>query len=122
MLGMTYRQEPLSSMRKVIAKRLTESKQQVPHFYLTVDCRIDELLDFRKRLNSRSDDYKISVKDFVIRAVALALKKVPAANAPYDETGLLFYQTADVSVAVAPPACPLTPTGKATAAKGPAPT
>src|SRR3546814_14442821 len=53
MLGMTYRQEPLSSMRKVIAKRLTESKQQVPHFYLTVDCRIDELLDFRKRLNSQ---------------------------------------------------------------------
>src|SRR3546814_9906485 len=58
MLGMTYRQEPLSSMRKVIAKRLTESKQQVPHFYLTVDCRIDELLDFRKRLHRRSDHYQ----------------------------------------------------------------
>src|SRR3546814_3555987 len=95
----SYRQEPLSSMRKVIAKRLTESKQQVPHFYLTVDCRIDELLDFRKRHNSRSDDYKISVNDFVIRAVALALKKVTAAHASYDESSLLFYQHADVSVA-----------------------
>src|SRR3546814_9110951 len=102
MLGMTYRQEPLSSMRKVIAKRLTESKQQVPHFYLTVDCRIDELLDFRKRLNSRSDDYKISVNDFVIRAVALALETVPAANASYDQSGLPFYQHADVPDAVAP--------------------
>src|SRR3546814_15229952 len=58
MLGMTYRQEPLSSMRKVIAKRLTESKQQVPHFYLPVACRIDELLDFRKRLHRRSDHYQ----------------------------------------------------------------
>src|SRR3546814_240271 len=118
MLGMTYRQEPLSSMRKVIAKRLTESKQQVPHFYLTVDCRIDELLDFRKRLNSRSDDYKISVNDFVIRAVALALKKVPAANASYDESGLLFYQHADVSVAVATPAGLITPIVKAAEGKG----
>src|SRR3546814_15869511 len=109
MLGMTYRQEPLSSMRKVIAKRLTESKQQVPHFYLTVDCRIDELLDFRKRLNSRSDDYKNSVNDFVIRPVALALKKVPAANAPYHASGLLLYQQADDSVAVATPAGLLPP-------------
>src|SRR3546814_171115 len=114
----SYRQEPLSSMRKVIAKRLTESKQQVPHFYLTVDCRIDELLDFRKRLNSRSDDYKISVNDFVIRAVALALKKVPAANASYDESGLLFYQHADVSVAVATPAGLITPIVKAAEGKG----
>ncbi|HEY9539171.1 MAG TPA: pyruvate dehydrogenase complex dihydrolipoamide acetyltransferase [Kiloniellaceae bacterium] len=118
MLGMKYRQEPLSGMRKVIAKRLTESKQQVPHFYLTVDCRIDELLDFRKRLNSRSDDYKISVNDFVIRAVALALKKVPAANASYDESGLLFYQHADVSVAVATPAGLITPIVKAAEGKG----
>src|SRR3546814_3127676 len=95
MLGMTYRQEPLSSMRKVIAKRLTESKQQVSHFYLTVACRIDELLDFRKRLNSRSDDYKISVTDFVIRAVALALQKVMATNASYEASGLLFYKRSD---------------------------
>src|SRR3546814_10681707 len=105
-------------MRKVIATRLTESKPQGPHFYLTVDCRIDELLDCRKRLNSRSDDYKISVNAFVVRAVALALKKVPAANASYDEPGLLFYQHADVSVAVATPAGLITPIVKAAEGKG----
>ena len=118
MLGMSYRQEPLSGMRKVIAKRLTESKQQVPHFYLTVDCELDELLKVRKELNGRSDDYKISVNDFVIRASALALKKVPAANASYDESGLLFYDHADVSVAVATPAGLITPIIKAAETKG----
>jgi pyruvate dehydrogenase E2 component (dihydrolipoamide acetyltransferase) len=118
MLGMTYKQEPLSGMRKVIAKRLTESKQQVPHFYLTVDCELDELLKVRKELNSRSDEYKISVNDFVIRASALALKKVPAANASYDESGLLFYDHADVSVAVATPAGLITPIIKAAEGKG----
>ncbi|MEQ9609585.1 MAG: pyruvate dehydrogenase complex dihydrolipoamide acetyltransferase, partial [Kiloniellaceae bacterium] len=118
MLGMTYKQEPLSGMRKVIAKRLTESKQQVPHFYLTVDCELDELLKVRKELNSRSDDYKISVNDFVIRAVALALKKVPAANASYDESGLLFYEHADVSVAVATPNGLITPIVKKAETKG----
>ena len=118
MLGMTYKQEPLSGMRKVIAKRLTESKQQVPHFYLTVDCELDELLKVRKELNGRSDDYKISVNDFIIRAVALALKKVPAANASYDESGLLFYDHADVSVAVATPAGLITPIIKAAEGKG----
>jgi len=118
MLGMTYKQEPLSGMRKVIAKRLTESKQQVPHFYLTVDCELDELLKVRKELNSRSDDYKISVNDFVIRASALALKKVPAANASYDESGLLFYEHADVSVAVATPSGLITPIVKKAETKG----
>ncbi|MGD1880080.1 MAG: pyruvate dehydrogenase complex dihydrolipoamide acetyltransferase [Kiloniellaceae bacterium] len=118
MLGMTYKQEPLSGMRKVIAKRRTESKQQVPHFYLTVDCELDELLKVRKELNGRSDDYKISVNDFIIRAVALALKKVPAANASYDESGLLFYDHADVSVAVATPAGLITPIIKAAEGKG----
>ncbi|GAB4241210.1 MAG: pyruvate dehydrogenase complex dihydrolipoamide acetyltransferase [Kiloniellaceae bacterium] len=118
MLGMAYTQEPLSGMRKTIAKRLTESKQQVPHFYLTVDCALDELLKVRKELNSRSDAYKISVNDFVIRAVALALKQVPAANASYDESGLLFYEHADVSVAVATPAGLITPIIKAAETKG----
>ncbi|MEQ8357291.1 MAG: pyruvate dehydrogenase complex dihydrolipoamide acetyltransferase [Kiloniellaceae bacterium] len=118
MLDMAYEQEPLSGMRKVIAKRLTESKQQVPHFYLTVDCELDSLLKVRKELNSRSDEYKISVNDFVIRASALALKKVPAANASYDESGLLFYKHADVSVAVATPAGLITPIIKAAEGKG----
>ena len=118
MLGMAYTQEPLSGMRKTIAKRLTESKQQVPHFYLTVDCELDELLKVRKELNSRSDAYKISVNDFIIRAVALALKQVPAANASYDESGLLFYAHADVSVAVATPSGLITPIIKAAEGKG----
>ncbi|MBB3065912.1 pyruvate dehydrogenase complex dihydrolipoamide acetyltransferase [Limibacillus halophilus] len=118
MLGMEYRQEPLTSMRKVIAKRLTESKQTVPHFYLTVDCQVDELLKVRKDLNSRSDAYKLSVNDFVIRAAALALKKVPAANASYDESGILYYKHADISVAVATPAGLITPIIKAAEGKG----
>ncbi|MDX1402127.1 MAG: pyruvate dehydrogenase complex dihydrolipoamide acetyltransferase [Kiloniellales bacterium] len=117
-LGITYRQEPLSSMRKVIASRLTESKQTVPHFYLTIDCVIDELLKVRKDLNSRSDDYKISVNDFIIRGAALALRKVPEANASYDPGGLLFYDHADVSVAVATPNGLITPIIKAAEGKG----
>ncbi|WP_299617085.1 pyruvate dehydrogenase complex dihydrolipoamide acetyltransferase [Pelagibius sp.] len=118
LLGMAYTQEPLSGMRKTIAKRLTESKQQVPHFYLTVDCEVAELLKVRKELNGRSDAYKISVNDFVIRAVALALQKVPAANASYDDSGLLYYAHADVSVAVATPAGLITPIIKAAETKG----
>ena len=118
LLGMTYRQEPLSGMRKVIAQRLTEAKQTIPHFYLSVDCQLDELLKVRKDLNSRSDAYKISVNDFVIRASALALGKVPAANASFDPSGLLFYDHADVSVAVATPAGLITPIIKAAETKG----
>ena len=90
-----------SNMRKVIAKRLLESKQTVPHFYLTVECEVDELLRVRKDLNARSDDYKISVNDFVVRAMALALRKVPAANASWTDAATLQYNTVDISVAVA---------------------
>ncbi|MEX2628731.1 MAG: pyruvate dehydrogenase complex dihydrolipoamide acetyltransferase [Tistlia sp.] len=117
-LGMAYRQEPLSGMRKVIARRLTESKQTVPHFYLTLDCEIDALLKVRKELNERSDAYKLSVNDFVIRASALALKQVPTANAAYDESGLLFFEHADISVAVATPAGLITPIIKQAENKG----
>lgn len=118
LLGMSYRLEPLSSMRKVIASRLSESKQTVPHFYLTVECQLDELLKVRKELNARSDDYKISVNDFVIRAAALALKKVPTANASFDPEGLLYYDHADISVAVATPNGLITPIIKAAETKG----
>ncbi len=101
-----YTEVPLSNMRKVIARRLTESKREAPHFYLTVDCEIDALMKVRKELNGRSPEsgpgaYKISVNDFVIRAAALALRKVPAANASWSDTGLRRYQAVDVSVAVA---------------------
>ncbi len=96
-----YTEVANSGMRKVIAKRLLEAKQTIPHFYLTVECEVDELLRVRKDLNARSDAYKISVNDFVVRALALALRKVPAANASWTEAATLQYNTVDISVAVA---------------------
>jgi pyruvate dehydrogenase E2 component (dihydrolipoamide acetyltransferase) len=117
LLKMPYKLEPLSGMRKTIARRLTESKQTVPHFYLTIDTEIDELLSLRKRLNDKTDA-KISVNDFVIRAVALALKKVPTANASFDDSGMMYYEHADISVAVATPNGLITPIIKQAEGKG----
>ncbi len=116
-LGMPYRLEPNSNIRKTIARRLSESKQTVPHFYLTVDCAIDDLLAARKRINA-DNDLKISVNDIVIKAAAMALKKVPAANASWDDEGILFYDHADISVAVATPSGLITPIVKAAEGKG----
>jgi len=100
-----YELEPLNNMRKTIARRLVEAKQTIPHFYLTIDCEVDRLLAVRKDLNARSPEgegaYKLSVNDFVIRAAALGLRKVPKANASFSEEGLRFYKWADVSIAVA---------------------
>jgi len=96
-----YTERPLTAMRRVIARRLAESKQTVPHFYLTVDCEIDELLKFRAELNAKSDAYRISVNDFVIRAAALALRQVPAANASWSDEAILVWDTVDIAVAVA---------------------
>jgi pyruvate dehydrogenase E2 component (dihydrolipoamide acetyltransferase) len=96
-----YTERPLTAMRRVIARRLTESKQTVPHFYLTIDCEIDELLKFRAELNGKSDAYRISVNDFVIRATALALRQVPAANASWSDEAILLWDTVDIAVAVA---------------------
>jgi pyruvate dehydrogenase E2 component (dihydrolipoyllysine-residue acetyltransferase) len=96
-----YTERPLTAMRRVIARRLTESKQTVPHFYLTIDCEIDELLKFRTELNGKSDAYRISVNDFVIRAAALALRQVPAANASWSDEAILLWNTVDIAVAVA---------------------
>ncbi|MDX2028719.1 MAG: pyruvate dehydrogenase complex dihydrolipoamide acetyltransferase [Alphaproteobacteria bacterium] len=115
-LGMVYEATPNSSVRKVIAKRLTESKQLVPHFYLTIDCEIDALLELRKSINEVSSS-KVSVNDCVIRAVALALKKVPAANASWTEDAILQYMDVDVSVAVATPQGLVTPIIKKTDTK-----
>jgi pyruvate dehydrogenase E2 component (dihydrolipoamide acetyltransferase) len=96
---------PNSTMRKVIAKRLTESKQTVPHFYLTVDVELDALLALRKDLNDRAEGlgqaYKLSVNDLIIKAVALALKQVPAANASWTDEAIIQWSDVDVSVAVA---------------------
>jgi pyruvate dehydrogenase E2 component (dihydrolipoamide acetyltransferase) len=97
----TYEEVPLDNMRKTIARRLTASKRDIPHFYLTIDCRIDALLEARKKLNALGDQYRISVNDFVIKACGLALRKVPAANATWAETHILRHSTADISMAVA---------------------
>ena len=96
-----YIERPLNAMRRVIARRLTESKQTVPHFYLTIDCEIDALLKIRTELNAKSDAYRISVNDFVIRATALALRQVPAANASWSDEAILLWDTVDIAVAVA---------------------
>jgi len=91
-----------SMMRKAIARRLTESKQQVPHFYLSVDVEMDRLMDLRQQLNDSADGaFKLSVNDFVIKAVAKALVDVPAANASWTEADTLMHKHAHVSVAVA---------------------
>jgi pyruvate dehydrogenase E2 component (dihydrolipoamide acetyltransferase) len=107
-LGMAYDAQPNSSVRKVIARRLTESKQLVPHFYLSIDVQLDELLSLRKQVNELLGT-KISVNDCVIRAVALAMKKIPAANASWTDDAILVYRDADVSVAVATPNGLITP-------------
>jgi pyruvate dehydrogenase E2 component (dihydrolipoamide acetyltransferase) len=96
-----YSEHPLDAMRRVIARRLTEAKQTVPHFYLTIDCEIDALLKIRGELNKKSDAYRISVNDFVIRAAALALRQVPAANASWSDEAILRWDTVDIAVAVA---------------------
>jgi len=97
-----YTDIKLSNMRKVIAKRLTESKQTVPHFYLSMDSELDMLLAFRSQLNNRPNtSQKVSVNDFVIRACALALTEVPEANVTFHDTYVRQYANADVAVAVA---------------------
>ncbi|MBM3492466.1 MAG: pyruvate dehydrogenase complex dihydrolipoamide acetyltransferase, partial [Alphaproteobacteria bacterium] len=91
---------PLSAMRKTIARRMQESKQQAPHFYMTVDCEIDALLKLRRELNDEGGG-KLTVNDLLIKLAALALMKVPAANAAWAEGGIKLYKSADISVAVA---------------------
>jgi len=113
-----YDEIPNSNMRKVIARRLTESKQFAPHFYLTVDCEIDALLKVRKDLNGKGDDVKLSVNDLVIRATALALKRVPAANASWTEKATRVYRQIDISVAVAIEGGLITPVIRDAGSKG----
>ncbi len=94
--------QPLTTMRKTIARRMSESKREAPHFYMTMDCELDALLALRTELNNRADGaFKLSVNDLVIKAAAVALMKIPAANAGYSEGGIKLYKSADISVAVA---------------------
>ena len=97
-----YEEIPLSNMRKVIAKRLTEAKQTIPHFYLSIDVELDALMAMRAQLNGREKaDYKLSVNDFVIKAVAITLRRVPGCNASWGGDKIFQYKDIDVSVAVA---------------------
>ncbi|MCJ2050919.1 pyruvate dehydrogenase complex dihydrolipoamide acetyltransferase [Methylobacterium sp. J-070] len=104
----SYEEVPLDGMRKTIAKRLTEAMQVAPHFYLTVDCELDALMKLRETLNGAAGKdkdgkpaFKLSVNDFVIKAMGLALTRVPAANAVWAEDRILRFKNAEVGVAVA---------------------
>src|SRR5262249_60163271 len=106
----SYDVVPHDNMRRIIAQRLQQAKVTIPHFYLTVTCTIDRLLAAREDINStapKGEDgkpaYKLSVNDFVIKAMALALVKVPEANVTWTEGGMLKHKRADVGVAVAIP-------------------
>lgn len=97
--------KPLDGMRRIIAQRLTQSKQTVPHFYLSATCTIDQLLAIRERLNLRSPKdgpsaYKLSINDFIIKAMALSLQQVPDANVTFTDDGILQHRASDVGVAV----------------------
>ena len=104
----TYEEVPHSGMRKVVASRLTEAKQTVPHFYLEMDVELDALLALRGQINGEAPldadgkpMFKLSVNDFIIKAMALALQKVPMANATWTEASRLLHKHSDVGVAVA---------------------
>ncbi|WP_027442015.1 2-oxo acid dehydrogenase subunit E2 [Erythrobacter cryptus] len=109
--GAPFTEEKLSNVRKVIARRLTESKQTVPHFYLTIDIRLDPLLALRSQLNAslEPDGVKLSVNDLLIKALARALMRVPQCNVSYHGDTLRRYARADISVAVAAPSGLITP-------------
>ena len=102
----SYELVPHDNMRRTIAARLTQAKSTIPHFYLTMDCELDNLLEARQRLNIRSpkdgpNAYRLSVNDFIIKALGLGLMRIPKANATWSERGTLFHKHADVAVAVA---------------------
>jgi pyruvate dehydrogenase E2 component (dihydrolipoamide acetyltransferase) len=101
---------PNNNMRKVIAKRLTESKSQVPHFYTSVEVELDKVMKLRKKL-AKDHDVKISVNDIIIRSAALALRDVPEVNGTYDpkSDAVKLQETVDISVAVATPTGLITP-------------
>jgi pyruvate dehydrogenase E2 component (dihydrolipoamide acetyltransferase) len=121
----SYDLAPHDTMRKVIARRLTESKQHVPHFYVTVDISLDNLLVLRERLNAAAPKdkegkpkWKISVNDFVIKAMAMALVKVPDANVAWTESAMVRHKHADIGVAVSIPGGLITPVVRAAETKG----
>ncbi len=118
MLGMEYEAIPNNNIKKVTARRLTEAKQVIPHFYLSVDCVLDNLLKARAEINNAADGaFKLSVNDFIIKANAMALKAYPAANTSWTDDAVIQYKHADISVAVATPNGLITPIIKAAETK-----
>jgi len=117
--GAAYTDIPTTSMRKIIASRLSESKQQVPHYYVTVEINMDKTNKLREVLNKSAEGkYKLSVNDFVIKASALALKAVPEVNAAWQGDFIRQYNSADICVAVATPSGLITPIVTSAEAKG----
>jgi pyruvate dehydrogenase E2 component (dihydrolipoamide acetyltransferase) len=112
----SYEIIPHDGMRRTIAQRLTASVQNVPHFYLTIDCDIGRLLDAREQINAAAPKdkekkplYKISVNDFVIKAMAVALQQIPNCNVSWTDGGMVKHKYSDVGVAVAMPGGLITP-------------
>jgi len=112
----SYEVVPHDGMRRTIAQRLTASTQTIPHFYLTIDCNLDRLLKAREDINAAAPKdkdgkpaYKLSVNDFVVKALALALQRVPDANVSWTEGGMLKHRHSDIGVAVAMPGGLITP-------------
>ena len=121
----TYDLVPHDGMRKIIARRLTESKQTIPHFYVSVDVGLDNLLGLRERLNSQAPKskeglpaWKISVNDFIIKAMAMALIKVPDANVSWTENAMVKHHNADIGIAVSIPGGLITPIVRKAETKG----
>jgi len=120
----SYEEIPHDSIRKIVARRITEAKQTIPHFYLTIDCELDALLAAREAINAAAPAkdgkpaYKVSVNDFVIKALAVAMVRVPDANVTWTETVMLRHKHVDVGVAVAIPGGLITPIVRKAETKG----
>ncbi len=120
----SFEEVPHDGMRKTIARRLSEAKQTIPHFYLSADCELDALLTLREQVNGSAPKdkdgkpaFKLSVNDFIIKALALALKRVPEANVSWTDSAMLKHKHADVGVAVSIPGGLITPIVRAAETK-----
>tara|TARA_R110002126_G_scaffold13118_3_gene56519 strand:- start:33003 stop:34304 length:1302 start_codon:yes stop_codon:yes gene_type:complete len=119
MFAMPYKELPVNNIQKITAKRLLESKTTVPHFYLTMEIQLDNLLAARKDMNDKANGaYKLSVNDFIVKASAMALKAYPACNVSWQGSSIHQFLHSDISVAVATPNGLITPIVKAAESKG----
>ncbi|NDA47906.1 MAG: pyruvate dehydrogenase complex dihydrolipoamide acetyltransferase, partial [Alphaproteobacteria bacterium] len=121
----SYEEIPHETMRKTIARRLVEAKSTIPHFYLTVDCELDALLAAREAINlaapkgaDKQPLYKVSVNDFIIKALAMALQRVPDANVTWTQVAMLKHRHSDIGVAVSIPGGLITPVIRKAETKG----